>query len=240
MDENTGLSNKAQANVITYEESTDYDSFKMAEHPWLPEVRSGDSLQALADDIARNGLQEPILVDENSVIHHGRSRLAACRLANVPVKIVRCSSNDGEKFAKAGLLHRDRTVYDDVLLVRHVWNSVDGTPGEGETRDRVSTVLKTEYGRGRGYRPKNVQTLYKIGNKMAEEMDEEIVKKIRNAENVHQANLVVFPTEKSKPSGNITITAIRHKLEEMEIYRTVDPKTAVRLVKWLVSKLTKG
>lgn len=42
-----------------------------------------DELQALADDIATNGLRHPVIVDCNRVLLDGRNRLAACELAGV-------------------------------------------------------------------------------------------------------------------------------------------------------------
>lgn len=51
-------------------------------YPLMPE----DELQELADDIAENGLQEPIVVGKNNVLIDGRNRVLACKLAGVEVK----------------------------------------------------------------------------------------------------------------------------------------------------------
>ena len=46
-------------------------------------MMSDDALQALADDIAENGLQRPIVVDSDGRILDGRNRHAACLIAGV-------------------------------------------------------------------------------------------------------------------------------------------------------------
>lgn len=48
-----------------------------------------DELQALADDIAANGLQQPVVVDADGGVLDGRNRLAACQRAGVEPSFVR-------------------------------------------------------------------------------------------------------------------------------------------------------
>lgn len=50
-----------------------------ARFPMLPD----EDIQALADDIAANGLQHPIILDRQGVLIDGRNRLAACELAGI-------------------------------------------------------------------------------------------------------------------------------------------------------------
>ena len=47
--------------------------------PMLPD----DELQALADDIAANGLQQPLVLTPDGALLDGRNRLAACEMAGV-------------------------------------------------------------------------------------------------------------------------------------------------------------
>jgi hypothetical protein len=59
-------------------------------HPYakLFPVLDDDELQALADDIIANGLQNPILVDSQDRIIDGRNRSAACLIAGIEPRTV--------------------------------------------------------------------------------------------------------------------------------------------------------
>jgi hypothetical protein len=55
---------------------------------------SEDELADLADDIAANGLLEPIVLDQDGLLIDGRNRLAACRLAGVEPRFVQLAHPD--------------------------------------------------------------------------------------------------------------------------------------------------
>lgn len=57
--------------------------------PLLPD----DELQALADDIAANGLLDPILLDPDGLVIDGRNRLAACEMAGIEPNFVILGAN---------------------------------------------------------------------------------------------------------------------------------------------------
>lgn len=54
-----------------------------------------DELQELADDIGRNGLLYPIVLDHDGAVVDGRNRLAACRLAGVEPRYTSLEQHDG-------------------------------------------------------------------------------------------------------------------------------------------------
>lgn len=64
-----------------------------------------DELRALADDIAANGLQQPIVVDDDERIVDGRNRHAACELAGVTPTFVRLEG-DPLAFVLGANVHR--------------------------------------------------------------------------------------------------------------------------------------
>lgn len=64
----------------------------------FPEL-SDEQIQELADDIAANGLRQPITVDEESRILDGRHRLAACTIAGVAPRFETFRGTDEEKLA---------------------------------------------------------------------------------------------------------------------------------------------
>lgn len=71
--------------------------------PMLPEAE----LNELAEDIKKNGLQEPIVVYQKDILD-GRNRYAACRIAGVMPKIKMFSGTDEEalQFVASHNLHR--------------------------------------------------------------------------------------------------------------------------------------
>jgi hypothetical protein len=56
----------------------------------------GEQIEALAADIAENGLREPIIVDSHNRIIDGRNRSAACLLAGVSPKFELFAGSDAE------------------------------------------------------------------------------------------------------------------------------------------------
>lgn len=64
--------------------------------PWLPK----DDLDALSDDIKKNGLREPITRYQGQILD-GRNRLAACLMAGVKPRFVDWRDDDGSAIAWA-------------------------------------------------------------------------------------------------------------------------------------------
>jgi hypothetical protein len=70
-------------------------------HPYanLFPMCSDDEVQQLADDIAKNGLRQPIVTDADEMILDGRNRSAACAIAGVKPIYEPFVGNDAAKLA---------------------------------------------------------------------------------------------------------------------------------------------
>jgi len=70
-------------------------------HPFadLFPIQSDEEIQALADDIAKHGLRQPIVIDEDESILDGRNRSAACAIAQVKPIYEPFVGTDAEKLA---------------------------------------------------------------------------------------------------------------------------------------------
>lgn len=69
------------------------------EYAKLFPVLSDEALRELADDIEKNGLRNPIVLDENEQILDGRNRSAACILAGVKPVFEKFIGTDEQKLA---------------------------------------------------------------------------------------------------------------------------------------------
>ena len=73
----------------------------MQHHPFakLFPMQSDEEIQSLADDIAKHGLRQPIVIDDNEEILDGRNRSAACVIAQVKPIYEPFVGSDAEKLA---------------------------------------------------------------------------------------------------------------------------------------------
>ena len=73
----------------------------MKHHPFakLFPMQSDEEIQSLADDIAKHGLRQPIVIDENEEILDGRNRAAACAIAQVQPVYEPFVGSDAQKLA---------------------------------------------------------------------------------------------------------------------------------------------
>lgn len=67
---------------------------------------NGDELPALVDDIAANGLRQPIVLDVDGLILDGRNRYEACRLAEVEPTFTTYDGDDPVGFVLSSNEHR--------------------------------------------------------------------------------------------------------------------------------------
>jgi len=74
-------------------------SYAHHEYARLFPMLGKQELQELADDIAKNGLRNPIIIDDKDEILDGRNRLAACAIAQVEPVYERFIGTDEEKLA---------------------------------------------------------------------------------------------------------------------------------------------
>lgn len=70
-------------------------------HPYanLFPMCSDDEIQLLADDIAKNGLRQPIVIDADEMILDGRNRSVACKIAGVKPVYEPFPGTEAEKLA---------------------------------------------------------------------------------------------------------------------------------------------
>ena len=80
----------------------------IAVHPYaaLFPMLDSNSLADLADDIARNGQRDPIVVTADGLLLEGRNRLAACKLANVEPVVEVHDGSDPAQFVISKNIHR--------------------------------------------------------------------------------------------------------------------------------------
>ena len=73
----------------------------MQHHPFakLFPMQSDEEIQSLADDIAKHGLRQPIVIDDNEEILDGRNRSAACVIAQVKPIYEPFVGTDAQKLA---------------------------------------------------------------------------------------------------------------------------------------------
>lgn len=120
-----------------------------------------DQLQELADDIAKNGLRQPITVDEEGRILDGRHRQAACTIAGVPPKFTTFTGTDEEKLSfviSTNLLRRHLSTSQRAMVAESVKGEFEKQAAErrkrkpksvpanlpeqkGDARDQAATAL---------------------------------------------------------------------------------------------------
>lgn len=73
----------------------------MKHHPYanLFPMQSDEEIQSLADDIAKHGLRQPIVIDADEMILDGRNRSAACVIAQVKPIYEPFVGSDAQKLA---------------------------------------------------------------------------------------------------------------------------------------------
>lgn len=226
---------------------------------WLPEVRSGASLDALKEDIKQRGQFSPIVIGTDDVIYDGRSRYRACMELGVPpVFADPVSPEDGKAKAMAGLYQRQLTVLDEVRFVTFLRQDSEIQTLEGNQKDNLSQVLKNKYGWRRGTSPRHIQKLINLGNKIDEIMEssdkEEILSSIREAVSVSDAEEKVCgkPSTKKTPKSPKTpkddnepqdqndsvvplVKGIKEKLNSLGDSPNLEKMSA--FVKWLRHKI---
>ena len=122
--------------------------------PMLPD----DDLDALADDIARNGQRHPIILSPDGALIDGRNRLEACRRAGVEPRF---SVHDGDPVAlivSENMQRRDLTQAQKAhLAVAAISDSeIRGRSGQMTVLARVTGVSQSKIGEARTiaeYRP---------------------------------------------------------------------------------------
>jgi len=72
---------------------------KYHQYAQLFPMQSDEEIQKLADDIAKHGLRQPIVIDEDETILDGRNRAAACAIAQVKPVYEPFVGNDAAKLA---------------------------------------------------------------------------------------------------------------------------------------------
>lgn len=89
-------------------------------------ILSEPELKRLADDIAANGLQHPIVM-EGDVLLDGRNRLAACKLAGVEPSTIQYVGQDAAAFIVSANLHRRHlNTSQRALIAAKIANLPDG------------------------------------------------------------------------------------------------------------------
>jgi ParB-like chromosome segregation protein Spo0J len=122
--------------------STDRKPHRYADiFPMLPE----DELNALAADIKKNGLQEPIVI-YNEFILDGRNRYAGCKIAEVVPKIKKFTGTDEEALqyvASHNLHRRHLTASQRAMIAAKIADMPVGKPVAEKTETTTETPAGT-------------------------------------------------------------------------------------------------
>jgi hypothetical protein len=108
------------------------------------------SIQALADSISENGIQEPLVISKDGFIISGHRRFAAAKIAgkkSVPCQVRRDISHGTDEFIR--LLtecNRQRVKSNDEVLREAVIQTNQETAYESLTEYRKANSIKTEFG----------------------------------------------------------------------------------------------
>lgn len=112
--------------------------------PMLPP----DELQELADSIAANGLQQPIVM-QGDVLIDGRNRLAACRLAGVEPSMVQLEGDADAFILGANINRRHMGKGQRAMVVAMIYPQSSGVGGRGKTASNREIIS--------GFSPRLVQ-----------------------------------------------------------------------------------
>lgn len=118
------------------------DVFKMKVHPSAEifPMMSVDELKELADDIFKNGLQNPIVV-QNNILVDGRNRLAACKIAGVDCDIIMELAEDKDVDAfivSSNINRRHMTKGAKAMAVARIYP--EGNQGKKSTSLKINDV----------------------------------------------------------------------------------------------------
>ncbi len=219
---------------MTIETTKAYDNFKLAERPWLPEVRSGDSLKPLIADITANGLQEPIIADHEGTIFIGRSRFMACKEAQKEIRVHRISTEAAEQMSKSRRNQRELTVLDRVRLVGHVRSEIQKQELTGKLRENLSKALRETWGWLRGNSEgqvmKYLQILDHLEKSEDKSKDEEM---LRHAAHLNEATRKLFRVKspEAKASTGNEAVAAQNTGTEPVVPAAVNPAPSLPLLK---------
>lgn len=131
----------------------------------LPRPQEGPRFQALSASIKMNGVQTPILVDENGIVWDGRSRHAVCLVLDIepPFQVVK----DGPAAARAALVHRQLSILEKADLLAYLRENnrenFSQFPGERES-EKFSAWLRDELGWESGFSWKNLDGYHRLAN----------------------------------------------------------------------------
>ncbi len=101
---------------------------------------SGDDLQALADDIKKNGLHRPVIVHDDKILD-GRNRYQACKLAGIDATFELYSGDDPLGFIISENLHRRHLNESQrAMVAAKIANLGEGRPDKTASIDAVSQI----------------------------------------------------------------------------------------------------
>jgi ParB-like chromosome segregation protein Spo0J len=119
--------------------STDRKPHRYADiFPMLPEAE----LQELAEDIKKNGLQEPVVIYQNDILD-GRNRYSACKIAGVMPKIKIFTGTDEEalQFVASHNLHRRHlSASQRAMIAARISDMTVGKPDEEKADPNPTTT----------------------------------------------------------------------------------------------------
>lgn len=202
--------------ISTSSEAVNAQEYTLCNVSWIPEVLRGEALEALANDIRKNGLRQRILVDENNVIWDGRSRYLACRKVGVTPLFTEISSEDGEKAVRSGLVGRELTVLDEIRLVgRHADElSMSDDKPKGKKSEVLSQHMKDNFGWNRRNSPRHIAYLLKLHKELSK-LDDSKLAILRTAATLNEARKGIANPVAKKKTDRVTVVQIRAQLEQI-------------------------
>jgi ParB-like chromosome segregation protein Spo0J len=101
---------------------------------------SSEEYQALRDDIGKNGLLQPVLIDERGYIIDGRHRMRACEELGIEVRTELFTGTDAEKRARSNSLNCRRRHLTPSQQAHRV--SADSTANHGSNQHKAKEDLQ--------------------------------------------------------------------------------------------------
>lgn len=220
----------------------EYGKYQPHEEVGLPPIMSGMRYDALREDIKRNGIRDPICVDDKNVVWEGRTRLKIAKELDIPVPVRRIDAADGLRYALSGLVGRKMTIPEQASFVWWVStaglkllqvpdsvreagdSSDDPDKRSSKKRNLVSLWVKHYAGWSYSVSPKTIAKFLKLAVVTSEmaEMPPELFNKLCGAKTITSAlNMLKPPTEKKAPA-----LILQQKLKVIEKQLLNMPKSA--------------
>ena len=204
-----------------------------------------EALHELADDIAANGLHEPLTLTPEGLLLDGRNRALACELAGVEPKTV-IYAGDPKRFSVSKNGHRRHMERDQIaLVVGALVTTTQGRPSKEKVATATFSIADAVAASGlREDEIKSATTVVRDGTLKEFEAIQSGKAKLRATADAirsrKRAPAVTRPSSPSKPAQSTTshgeIEALKAQLKDLEAKLWSERDKLAQLAMFLVNK----